>query len=148
MLEKVKLSHCHSQLCAVHVAGVPVSPDIVLRTSFTSIASWLNSQQAINGSDTPDGPQAMDTDAAAASAVASASDANATGGSDMTAAQDEIIKKVMQEFVFHSSAHAVDAGYLVHVNLCAQHHDQVAIVLICSSAQGSQTCTVAHRFAP
>lgn len=84
----------------VHTAGVPVSADIVLRSSFLSIATWLNSQQASSAADVSEGPQDMDTDSAQPLAASDSGEA----ASEQSAAQDEIIKKVMQELVFHSRA--------------------------------------------
>lgn len=84
----------------VHAAGVPVSADIVLRSSFLSIATWLNSKQASSAADASEGPQDMDTDSAQPLTASTSGEA----GSEQSAAQDEIIKKVMQELVFHSRA--------------------------------------------
>lgn len=78
---------------------MPVSADIVLRTSFLSIATWLNSKQAGSASEVAEGPQDMDTDSGA-----SVPDLNAAEAREQSTAQDEIIKKVMQELVFHSRA--------------------------------------------
>lgn len=87
------------------VAGVPVSADVVLRTSFHSIATWLNSKQASSTSEVLEGPQDMETDSAAASPQLNGhSQDSALHSADQAAAQDEIITKVMQELVFHSRA--------------------------------------------
>ena len=83
-----------------HAAGVPVSADVVLRTSFLSIATWLNSKQASNMSEVTEGPQDMETDISGDSVP----DSNGAGAGEQSAAQDEIIRKVMQELVFHSRA--------------------------------------------
>ncbi len=83
-------------------AGVPVSADIVLRTSFHSIAIWLNSKEASNTSKVLEGPQDMDTDSAAPAQHIKGHTQGSS--SDQQAAQDQIIKKVMQELVFHSRA--------------------------------------------
>ncbi|KAL3147888.1 hypothetical protein ABBQ32_002606 [Trebouxia sp. C0010 RCD-2024] len=86
--------------------GVPVSADIVLRSSFLSIATWLNSKQASSAADASEGPQDMDTDSAQPLTASTSGEA----GSEQSAAQDEIIKKVMQELVFHSRAEVRCAG--------------------------------------
>ena len=78
---------------------MPVSADIVLRTSFLSIATWLNSKQAGSMSEVAEGPQGMETDSGEAVPAS-----NGAEGSEQSTAQDEIIKKVMQELVFHSRA--------------------------------------------
>lgn len=62
----------------------------------------------------------MDTDSAADSSVASESGPHSNGagpGSEQGAAQDEIVKKVMQELVFHSRA---EVGNLIH-SMCCIH---------------------------
>ena len=79
---------------------MPVSADVVLRTSFYSIATWLNTQQASTASDLVSEPQDMDTDSAAHS-QSNGTDAVST---EHSKAQDEIIQKVLQELVFHSRA--------------------------------------------
>ena len=76
-----------------------MSADTVLRTSFLSIATWLNSRQAGSMSEVAEGPQDMETDSGAS--VSESKDAEAN---EQSTAQDEIIKKVMQELVFHSRA--------------------------------------------
>lgn len=88
----------HYYCCCV--AGVPVSADIVLRTSFLSIATWLNSKHASSASEVSEGPQDMDTDTTSEPVPLS----NGAEASEQSTAQDEIIKKVMQELVFHSRA--------------------------------------------
>ena len=71
----------------------------MLRTSFLSIATWLNSKQAGSVSEVAEGPQDMDTDSAASGPISNGAEA-----SEQSTAQDDIIKKVMQELVFHSRA--------------------------------------------
>ena len=85
-------------------AGVPVSTDTVLRTSFHSIATWLNSKEADSTSEVASGPQDMDTDSAAAEPHSNGHAQGSADSADQNAAQDQIIKKVMQELVFHSRA--------------------------------------------
>ena len=76
-----------------------MSADIVLRTSFLSIATWLNSRQAGSIAEVAEGPQDMETDSSACGPAP-----NGVEASEQSTAQDEIIKKVMQELVFHSRA--------------------------------------------
>lgn len=76
-----------------------MSADIVLRTSFLSIATWLNSRQAGSIAEVAEGPQDMETDSSAHGPAP-----NGVEASEQSTAQDEIIKKVMQELVFHSRA--------------------------------------------
>ncbi|DBB07277.1 TPA: hypothetical protein ACH3X3_008782 [Trebouxia sp. C0006] len=90
--------------------GVPVSADIVLRTSFHSIATWLNSKGAGTTSEAVEGVQDMDTDSAAPSPHLNGHTESSSDSADQTAAQDQIIKKVMQELVFHSRAEVRCAG--------------------------------------
>ena len=85
-------------------AGVPVSADIVLRTSFHSIATWLTSKEAGTTSEAVEGVQDMDTDSAAPSPHLNGHNKRSSDSDDQIAAQDQIIKKVMQELVFHSRA--------------------------------------------
>ena len=77
-----------------------MSADTVLRSSFLSIATWLNSKQASSASEVSQGPQDMETDSAEPGSASN----DAEASSEQSAAQDEIIKKVMQELVFHSRA--------------------------------------------
>jgi hypothetical protein len=81
-----------------------VSADIVLRTSFHSIATWLNAKEAGTMSKAVEGVQDMDTDSAAPSPHLNVHNESFSDSADQTAAQDQIIKKVMQELVFHSRA--------------------------------------------
>ncbi len=91
-------------------AGVPVSADIVLRTSFHSIATWLNSKEAGTTSEAVEGVQDMDTDSAAPSPHLNGHNESSSDSADQKAAQDQIIKKVMQELVFHSHAEVSQPG--------------------------------------
>ena len=81
-----------------------MSADIVLRTSFHSIATWLNYKGAGTTSEAVEGVQDMDTDSAAPSPHLNGHNESSSDSADQTAAQDQIIKKVMQELVFHSRA--------------------------------------------
>lgn len=81
-----------------------MSADIVLRTSFHSIATWLNSKEAGTTSEGVQGVQDMDTDSAAPSPHLNGHNESSCDSADQPAAQDQIIKKVMQELVFHSRA--------------------------------------------
>lgn len=81
-----------------------MSADIVLRTSFHSIATWLNSKEAGTTSEAVEGVQDMDTDSAATSPRLNGHNESSSDSADQIAAQDQIIKKVMQELVFHSRA--------------------------------------------
>lgn len=84
--------------------GIPVSSDIILHTSFVSIATWLNAKEASTADDIIEGPASMDIDPPAAEASTSSSSEAAASNPDQAAAQEQIIKKVMQEFIFHSRA--------------------------------------------
>ena len=98
-----------------------MSPDIVLRTSFHSIATYLNAQEASTSPELVTDTEDMQVDAAhSAQNASNGRDTTAqsnvqtnsaqvngigqNGGAEHSAAQDEIIKKVMQELVFHSRA--------------------------------------------
>ena len=81
-------------------AGVPASSDIILHNSFVSIATWLNAQDASTAADSSTGPADMDIDSPAAESGPEA----VPSSPDQAAAQEQIIKKVMQEFIFHSRA--------------------------------------------
>ena len=93
-----------------------MSPDTVLRTSFYSIATWLNSQEADTTSEVANGPQDMDTDSAAASPHSNSHAQGSADSADQNAAQDQIIKKVMQELVFHSRAEV--HKLMTHLHTC------------------------------
>lgn len=97
-------------------AGVPVSADTVLHTSFVSIASWLNAKHKDLAHPSPEGAQDMEVDLPAAVVLSEAGSGDAGGGPDQQAAQEQIIKKVMQELIFHSraevSAQAIILGVL------------------------------------
>ena len=83
--------------------GIPVSSDCILHTSFVSIATWLNAKEASTANSMTDGPASMDVDPPAGENTASSSGAVANSP-DQVAAQEQIIEKVMQEFIFHSRA--------------------------------------------
>ena len=85
-------------------AGVPVSADIVLHTSFLSIATWLNARHKDPSAPTPEGAQDMEMDPPAAVVLSEAGGGAAGNSPDEQAAQAKIIKKVMQELSFHSRA--------------------------------------------
>lgn len=114
------------------ITGVPASADVVLRTSFLSIATWLNSQHASSTSELLEGPQAMDTDSAAEPTAKAAADSSANGdeASEQSAAQDEIIKKLMQDLVFHSRAEV--QAFLESIILCTLLCMQMMHPLYCS----------------
>lgn len=85
-----------------------MSLDIILHTSFVSIATWLNAQEASTASDPAAGPADMDIDRPTAEqppieATPAGPEASCSSP-DQAAAQEQIVKKVMQEFIFHSRA--------------------------------------------
>ena len=83
---------------------MPVSADTVLRTSFHSIATWLNAHPEAAPEITSDTqPMTLDTAPNNDTTAASASLAD-SASTAQTAAQKQIIAKIMEEMIFHSRA--------------------------------------------
>lgn len=131
--------HFHHHMLS-SFTGVPVSSDVILHTSFLSIATWLNAKDASTADGTSAGPSDMDIDPPAAQkdlseamssgpGAASSSPGAGPSSPDQDAAQEQIIKKVMQEFIFHSRAEVIFFAWncryqyqlLVHASVDCMH---------------------------
>ncbi|KAK9810293.1 hypothetical protein WJX72_008148 [[Myrmecia] bisecta] len=97
--------------------GVTVTPDTILRTSYTSLSSHLTAIESADSEAAPAEPMAVDNPAAGKQPAKVDSPARSE-------AQDRIIHKVLDEFVFHSRPEVRCAGciwLLSLVSFTGQH---------------------------